>query len=707
MTTSSPEQDPKAELRQSPWIPWLWGAAGILALGLGTIPLLWPMIQRGYPITHSTHFNLSWGFQYQYQFLSGQWYPRWLEFSNFGFGNATFAFYPPLCMVATLPFRLLGFDLAGSLVGSMGLAIGLLGLGLYGYARCWFARWIAVGVAAMGMTAPYFLVDIYQRGAIGEVWAIVTLPWILWMTQQAITGSAIPPERPEPQIPEQIPDHQPQPKSRPKSGPTVLFKAVLGRLRPDPWRVIRLGVAYGMLVLSHLPTLLIFTLVWIPLPWLVAERGQRWRGVVRAYGGAGLALGWTGFYLWPAALDQRFVQVASVNAIPEYVPQERLMVKGLLQLRPVLTDHWFEKGLLGSLGQTVAVLLISGGILLFVLGRYHRAQTAQFNGETRDPGVPSSGRRQNVSISGTAMQVLGSRSRAWERTLGSLPPVDRITLYWLGAAGLAVLMMTDLLGWIYPWLTVLKRIQFSWRWMAITAVLGPLLVGSLLHRADKLAHRSPRQPHWIAALGILALGWGGWGVWQGIEVPPQAFYQPTTIQQFVELAQQKSFPDEPQERPGTNFLYWHWIMPDGLALVDVPEYRARGVTLPMPPPQVDPLLRWEAVTHPEPDPLAIEHWQLGRRQFRANNRSTMPQGVLVRTFYYPAWRVRLDHRWIPTERTGQGQLRVTIPPGDHTVTVVYLGTMMDWIGRTGSLVTLLLTLLLLLAAPINRTKDPV
>lgn len=692
MTISSPKQDAKAELRRSPWIPWLWGAAGILALGLGMIRLLWPMIRGDYPITHSTHFNLSWGFQYQYQFLSGQWYPRWLEFSNFGFGNATFAFYPPLCMVATLPFRLLGFDLAGSLVGSMGLALALLGLGLYGYARCWFPRWIAVGVAAMGMTAPYFLVDIYQRGAIGEVWAIVTLPWILWMTQQAITTSAIP--RPE----QQIPDHQPQPKSTSKSGLTVQFKAVLGMLRPDPWRVIRLGVAYGMLVLSHLPTLLIFTLVWIPLPWLWVERGQPWRGVVRAYAGAGLALGWTGFYLWPAALDQRFVQVASVNAIPEYVPQERLMVRGLLQLRPVLTDHWFEKGLLGSLGQTVAILLISGGILWVWGWRRQRACPSE------DPVA------QALGWLPPRLRPLGQGLKAWDQTWRSLPPVDRITLYWLGAAGLAVLMMTDLLGWIYPWLTVLKRIQFSWRWMAITAVLGPLLVGSLLDRAHQLAQRSPRQPHWIAALGILALGLGGWGVGQGIEVPEQAFYQPTTIQQFVELAQQKSFPDEPQERPGTNFLYWHWIMPDGLALVDVPEYRARGVTLPMPPPQVDPLLRWETVTSPDPAPLAIEYWQLGRRQFRATNPTTLPQAVLLRTFYYPAWRVRLDNHWIPTERTGLGQLRVTIPPGDHTVTVVYLGTLMDWIGKAGSLVTLLLMLLLLLAAPMNspmnRTKAP-
>ncbi|MFS8909045.1 hypothetical protein NW835_11455, partial [Synechococcus sp. OH2] len=67
------------------------GLIGI-ALLAGVLALLWPMLQRGYPITHSTHFNLNWAFQYQRQFFGGQFYPRWLEYSNFGYGNPTFAF---------------------------------------------------------------------------------------------------------------------------------------------------------------------------------------------------------------------------------------------------------------------------------------------------------------------------------------------------------------------------------------------------------------------------------------------------------------------------------------------------------------------------------------------------------------------------------------------------------------------------------------
>jgi len=217
-----------------------------LALLTGVLALLWPMLQRGYPITHSTHFNLSWAFQYQRQFFGGQFYPRWLEYSNFGYGNPTFAFYPPLCMVAPLPFRLLGLDMPGSLVASMGLAMAVFGLGLYVLLRQVLPWALALGLALLSMAGPYWLVDIYQRGAIGEVWAIAFLPWIFWASLQTIC--------------------------RPQSiGPVAV-----------------LALSYGLLTLSHLPTLLVFTLIWLPLPWVLGGRDPFWPRVGRCYLGLSL-----------------------------------------------------------------------------------------------------------------------------------------------------------------------------------------------------------------------------------------------------------------------------------------------------------------------------------------------------------------------------------------------------------------------------------
>lgn len=569
------------------------GLIGI-ALLAGVLALLWPMLQRGYPITHSTHFNLNWAFQYQRQFFGGQFYPRWLEYSNFGYGNPTFAFYPPLCMVATLPFRALGLDMLGSLVASMGLAMAVLGLGLYLLLRQVLPWALALVLALLSMAGPYWLVDIYQRGAIGEVWAIAVSPWIFWASLQTIC-----------------------------------------RLQAL-WPVAALALSYGLLALSHLPTLLVFTLIWLPLPWVLGRRDPFWPRVGRCYLGFGLGLGWTAFYLLPAFWDQRHVQVDFVNFTEEYTPHHRLMVSGLMQLQPRWTEHWFESNLVGY-WVWMAAVLGGVGILVFWLAR-------------------RSGRSFSCQESGAAESL----ARA---TL----------LYSLGASLVALLMMTDLLAWLYEWVLPLRRIQFSWRWMAVTAVTVPWLVGSLAGWG--WGHKRWRLPL-LVGLGLaMAVQ-----TWQGLQLVSKAGFDPPLVQTFQELAAAKQFPNEPQERPGIAFLHMHWRFPDGLALVDALEYRPRQATLPMPPPQVDPLLQWQGEVEDPAARLQVEEWRYGYRRFRALNPTGQEQAVVLRTFYYPAWRVQIDGRFRAAEYNEPGLLQVRIPPGEHRVEVRYLGTAADWLG---------------------------
>ncbi|MFS8903843.1 hypothetical protein [Synechococcus sp. H60.4] len=571
------------------------GLIGI-ALLAGVLALLWPMLQRGYPITHSTHFNLNWAFQYQRQFFGGQFYPRWLEYSNFGYGNPTFAFYPPLCMVATLPFRALGLDMLGSLVASMGLAMAVLGLGLYLLLRQVLPWALALVLALLSMAGPYWLVDIYQRGAIGEVWAIAVSPWIFWASLQTIC-----------------------------------------RLQAL-WPVAALALSYGLLALSHLPTLLVLTLIWLPLPWVVGGRDPFWPRVGRCYLGFGLGLGWTAFYLLSAFWDQRHVQVDFVNFTEEYTPHHRLMVSGLMQLKPRWTEHWFESNLVGY-WVWMAAVLGGVGILVFLEWLARR-----------------SGRSFSCQESGAAESL----ARA---TL----------LYSLGASLVALLMMTDLLAWLYEWVLPLRRIQFSWRWMAVTAVTVPWLVGSLAGWG--WGHKRWRLPL-LVGLGLaMAVQ-----TWQGLQLVSKAGFDPPLVQTFQELAAAKQFPNEPQERPGIAFLHMHWRFPDGLALVDALEYRPRQVTLPMPPPQVDPLLQWQGEVEDPAARLQVEEWRYGYRRFRALNPTGQEQAVVLRTFYYPAWRVQIDGWFRAAEYNEPGLLQVRIPPGEHRVEVRYLGTAADWLG---------------------------
>jgi hypothetical protein len=568
-----------------------------LALLTGVLALLWPMLQRGYPITHSTHFNLSWAFQYQRQFFGGQFYPRWLEYSNFGYGNPTFAFYPPLCMVAPLPFRLLGLDMPGSLVASMGLAMAVFGLGLYVLLRQVLPWALALGLALLSMAGPYWLVDIYQRGAIGEVWAIAILPWIFWASLQTIC--------------------------RPQSiGPVAV-----------------LALSYGLLTLSHLPTLLVFTLIWLPLPWVLGGRDPFWPRVGRCYLGFGLGLGWAAFYLLPAFWDQRHVQVDFVNFAEEYTPHHRLMLSGLMQLQPRWTEHWFESNLVGY-WVWMAAVLVGAGLLVFLEWLARRTEgTLLLQGSGAD----------------------------------EFPLAKATLLYSLGASLVALLMMTDLPAGLYEWVLPLRRIQFSWRWMAVTAVTVPWLLGSLAgwgwgHKRLQL----------LLLVGIgLAMGVQ---TWQGLQLMSKAGFDLQLVQTFQELAAAKQFPHEPQERPGIAFLHLHWRFPDGLALVDALEYRPRQATLPMPPPQVDPLLQWQGEVEDPAALLQVEEWRYGYRRFRAVNPTSQEQSVALRTFYYPAWRLQIDGRFRAAEPNGVGLLQVRIPPGEHRVEVRYLGTAADWLG---------------------------
>ena len=563
-------------------LPFLQVGVVLGILLLTTVFWVWPVAQQGYPMTHSTQFNLSWAFQYQAQFRAGQFYPRWLEYSNFGFGNATFAFYPPLCMVATLPFALLGADLPTSLILSNALGIFACGLGLYLCARTWLPLpwWGAVLVGVMGMSGHYFLGDFFIRGAMGEGWAVAVIPWILWRTGELI---------------------------RSKKG------------------VVPLAVAYGMLVLSHLPTLLIFTLVWIP--WVLIATQER--GVIlRVYAGFALGLLWTSFYLLPAFLDQALVQIDGVNFSDEYKPQFRLMVSGLLRLQPQFTQHWYETSLL---------------------------------------------RFWWIGVVALALSWLGSP----------------IPWTWLWLAGIPMAFMTDLLGWVYPLVQALQRIQFSWRWMGITSVSVPLLLGSLV--PWPLRRESWRGLARQVLMGAAIVILGGLWLADSGQMQRRIAFNPPVIQTFTKQAQRKvaQYPQEPHGSPRQNFLYWHWLLPDGLSVVDVPEYRAQGVVYPMPPPENVPLVSWQSLPSGS---LKVQRWDYGIREIHATNPTSQPQVLLLRTFYYPAWRITLNGQPHPTEKTPLGQLQITVPPGSHQIRVSYGMTQWERIGRILSALTGITTL---------------
>ncbi len=641
---------------------------GLVLVGIAAIAII-PMLIHGYPITHSTQFNLSWAFQYQRQFASGQLYPRWLEFSNFGFGNATFVFYPPMLMIATLPFSLLGMDVPSSLIGSMVLAAFTLAWGIYLYAKLYFPSWLALVIAGLAVASPYFLIDIYQRGAIAEVWAIAFIPWVLRATYKLID-----------QIINQV------------NQAPVTFS--------QPNHAISLAIAWGMMGLSHLPTLLISFLVWLLIPlWLLkdllkhqdqqdqTEGASRTRqrfivnignylvAVGRCYLSAILGFVGISFFLLPIICDQQLVQIASINFSPEYLPQNRLLLDGLHSLHPHFASHWFEtsSGMIPYFGLIVTVLLI--GAIAWLINR-------------------------NDSMG-----------------------------LWLSISAIALLMTTDLGAWLYSFVPILQKIQFSWRWYGLTVTTIPMILGGLGWQIWNQTFgdvASPHHPKLVPCIMVQILLRKSTQIFItvliiGLTLTSYIFtdkivfqhtgFDPALVTKFTTLASQKEFPKEPNvEGQGTSILWWHWRFADGLAIVDVPEYRAKEVTMPMPPDRTYPL-----ASYAEPDTaesIQIQSWQFGRRQILVENQSLGNEGdpnqsnkyLTLRMFYYPAWQVWIDDKSALLDANSQGQVQVAIPQGRHLLRLQYVGTQAE---QWGSKISWAMAMVLIYIVLRANFLDPV
>jgi len=651
------------------------GLISLLLLGLASLAML-PMLLHNYPIAHSTQFNLSWIFQYQRQFWGGQFYPRWLEFSNFGFGNPTFVFYPPMLAIATLPFSGLGLDLPSSLIGSMVLAAFVLAGGVYLYATSYFPTWLALGISGLAVFSPYFLIDIYQRGAIAEVWAIAFIPWVLLATNKLI-GQV----------------HLPQ---------------------GQRGHAISLAIAWGMLGLSHLPSLLISFLVWILMPLYLLKnlvQTNSWKRYILEVGRCYLSaiFGFLGisFFLIPVIFDQKLVQVDLVNFSPEYLPQNRLLLGGLLSLTPKMSTHWFESGsgMIPYFWILFIAVLFSLILLLF----------KNFSTNNLVSSVNKTELEKNSEIS-----------------LIAKPNLDRDVFLWVVSSAIALLMTSDLSIWIYKLLPTLQKIQFSWRWYGLTVTTIPLLLGWLFWQSYQLIYCNKQDISSFKDLSEdlkninknfikeITLGIFISCLWIFLVVTSYVYidkivlqktgFDPKIINNFATLASQKEFPKEPDAAgKGTPILWWHWVFNDGLGIVDVPEYRAKGVTLSMPPHQAEPLATWQVNRSKEN--IQIKRWNFGLREILVDKQPDQDSEnsisyMTLRMFYYPAWQVWIDGKTSLLEATSEGQARIAVPDGQHIILVKYVGTQSEQWGQAISWLMLLLTLGLgLRSANAGRAKS--
>lgn len=215
--------------------------------------------------------HVVWGKAFFQQLWNGDLYPRWLTDINAGYGSPVFFVYAPAPLYAS------GFlwplfaarDAQGWYTVGLSAIFSILcsSFAIYFWIREKAGESAALFAGLVCIFLPYHLaVNVYTRGAIGELWAVVWPPLILLAVDRLRAGSRF---------------------------------AVFG-----------LALSYAGLILSHLPTTLCFSLAPPGAAFFLSEPARRLRVLVSTCIGMVLGILLASVYLVPALAQRHDIQEA-------------------------------------------------------------------------------------------------------------------------------------------------------------------------------------------------------------------------------------------------------------------------------------------------------------------------------------------------------------------------------------------------------------
>jgi len=238
-----------------------------------------PFLILGNPSGHDFEFHvLSW-MEVVNQWKQGIFFPRWAEFAHWTYGEARFLFYPPASWTlgaligAILPWKMA----PGAFVWC---ALAASGGSMFFLARQWLCRNDAIFAAILYAVNPYHIVVIYWRSALAELLAGCLLPLLLLVILRAQ-----------------------------KEGGQMLLP--LSLIVAAAWLI---NAPAAVMVNYSLALLVVIVAVVRKQPRLILY------GVAAILLGAGLA----GFYLIPAAYEEKWVNIGEVLA-PGLRPQDNFL----------------------------------------------------------------------------------------------------------------------------------------------------------------------------------------------------------------------------------------------------------------------------------------------------------------------------------------------------------------------------------------------
>ena len=390
MTSSSEPQNPvRATALLRRWLP-----AFFVSL-LISLLIVSPCFWLGSPTGHDFQFHASSWLDAAGQWKEGIVYPRWTEWANFGFGEPRFIFYPP---VSWMLGAALGSVLPWNTVPAVFIVVvqTLAGFSAFALARRLLSERSALFCVACFAANPNALVIVYVRSDFAELLANAFFPLLFFLVLQLceLLESPAQTER--------------------------------GHAR---WTIACFAAVFAAIWLSNAPAGVIASYSSAAVFGFAALTRKSWKPLISGAAGLALGFGLAGFYLLPAAYEQRWVNIGQALSTG-LLPSENFLFT-------VINDP--EHTLFNWMASSIAVLLITLTGLAAVAAR----------------------------------GAQGNRGRLLE---------DSAWRTMLLLAGLAAFFMMRFTAILWEVLPKLRFVQFPWRWMSLLAVPFAVFLGSAMGR---------------------------------------------------------------------------------------------------------------------------------------------------------------------------------------------------------------------------------
>lgn len=146
---------------------------GIGIVFLFTLFATLPLFGKGYIPTHDGEYHIIRFIEFFRMMSAGYLFPRWAPTLNSGYGLPIFIFHYPFPNYIGAFIQNIGIQAVDAF--KLSLAVGYICAGIFSF--LWLKKMFGIkaGVtgAIVGSFVPYWFVDLYVRGSVGEVWAMV------------------------------------------------------------------------------------------------------------------------------------------------------------------------------------------------------------------------------------------------------------------------------------------------------------------------------------------------------------------------------------------------------------------------------------------------------------------------------------------------------------------------------------------------------